>query len=276
MPRSSQRAGGARRRGGLRRLLAFEPLARLLGPLLQLFLQLLLLLLEHLRIGRRAVIGLGEIACRSSCGLIGWPFMWIACTVRIWPFFMRPIMIGGRLVVGDAAVGGTTGGKQITNGAVAGWPWSTISARAVLQRDAVAAGSCAAASSARRPCSMIATLTTSRPDSMRPSLPVKQTRLAFGSASLLQNLTHGEKINCGCSPPCGLGLLRRRGCCCWPPGPAAAARAAGAAWPAPACGLAPVRARGCASACDGADHGEHGGRGQRRPTPGWLSAPSRT
>ena len=55
--------------------------------------------------------------------------------------------------------------------------------------------------------SMIATLTTSRPDSTRPSLTVTQTRLALGSGSLLQSLTQGEKISCGASA----GLLGR-GC----------------------------------------------------------------
>ena len=45
--------------------------------------------------------------------------------------------------------------------------------------------------------SMIATLTTRRPDSTRPSLTVTQMRLALGSASLLQSFTHGEKISCG-------------------------------------------------------------------------------
>src|SRR6185436_12444294 len=38
-----------------------ELLALLFGPLLQFFLQLLLVFLEYLRIGRRAVIGLGEL-----------------------------------------------------------------------------------------------------------------------------------------------------------------------------------------------------------------------
>ena len=47
---------GAGRLGGL------ELLARFFGALLQLFLQLLLGFLEHLRVGRRTVIGLGEFA----------------------------------------------------------------------------------------------------------------------------------------------------------------------------------------------------------------------
>src|SRR6186997_3447242 len=68
--------------------------------------------------------------------------------------------------------------------------------------------------------SMIATLTTSNPDSTRPSLTVTQTRLALGSASLLQSFTQGEKINCGCSPFCV--------CCC-----GGADCGAGACW---ACG----------------------------------------
>ena len=42
--------------------LRLELLALLFSPLLQLFLQLLLVFLEHLRIGRRTVIGLGEFA----------------------------------------------------------------------------------------------------------------------------------------------------------------------------------------------------------------------
>src|ERR1700733_7721388 len=37
-----------------------QPLARFVGAFLQLFLQLLLVLLENLRVGRRTVIGLGE------------------------------------------------------------------------------------------------------------------------------------------------------------------------------------------------------------------------
>src|SRR5229473_7607345 len=41
-----------------------ELLARFLGALLQLFLQLLLGFLEHLRIGRRAIIGFGEFGER--------------------------------------------------------------------------------------------------------------------------------------------------------------------------------------------------------------------
>ena len=49
--------------------------------------------------------------------------------------------------------------------------------------------------------SMIATLTTSNPDSTRPSLTVTQTRLELGSGSLLQSLTHGEKMSCGWSAP---------------------------------------------------------------------------
>ncbi len=43
-------------------LLAFQLLARLFSAALQIVLQLLLLFLEHFRIGRRPVIGLGEIA----------------------------------------------------------------------------------------------------------------------------------------------------------------------------------------------------------------------
>ena len=57
MRKCCQRAGAARLRW-----LALQLLARLLGPLLELLLELLLLLLEHLGIGRRAVIGLGEVA----------------------------------------------------------------------------------------------------------------------------------------------------------------------------------------------------------------------
>ena len=44
-----------------RRLGRLQLLAGFLCALLQLFLQLLLVFLEHLRIGRRAVIGLGEL-----------------------------------------------------------------------------------------------------------------------------------------------------------------------------------------------------------------------
>src|ERR1019366_10157862 len=49
-----------------RRLLAFELLASLVGALLQVVLQLLLLLLEHFRIGGRSVIGLAEIGERQD------------------------------------------------------------------------------------------------------------------------------------------------------------------------------------------------------------------
>src|SRR5437764_10215096 len=49
--------------------------------------------------------------------------------------------------------------------------------------------------------------TTGIPDSTRPSLPVKQTCLALASWPLRQNLVHGEKISCGCSPVAG-------GCAC--------------------------------------------------------------
>src|SRR6185369_5714336 len=49
-----------RRRIGGGATCAFELLARFFSLLLQLFLQLLLVFLEHLRIGRRTVIGLGE------------------------------------------------------------------------------------------------------------------------------------------------------------------------------------------------------------------------
>src|SRR5215213_10167662 len=41
--------------------------------------------------------------------------------------------------------------------------------------------------------------TTGMPDSTRPSLPVKQTCLAFASCPFRQNLVHGEKISWGCS-----------------------------------------------------------------------------
>src|SRR5437016_3764410 len=51
---------GLRAGSRLRRLGRLELLARLFSPLLQLFLQLLLGGLEFLRVGRRAVIGLGE------------------------------------------------------------------------------------------------------------------------------------------------------------------------------------------------------------------------
>ena len=53
------RIGAALRRPGC---VASSFLRCFFGPLLQLFLQLLLVFLEHLRIGRRAVIGLGEFA----------------------------------------------------------------------------------------------------------------------------------------------------------------------------------------------------------------------
>src|SRR5581483_1176359 len=59
-------AGGRWRRCLRRRsaLLAFQLLARFVGAALQLLLQFALLLLEDLGIGRRSVIGLGEIAER--------------------------------------------------------------------------------------------------------------------------------------------------------------------------------------------------------------------
>src|SRR6185312_6386092 len=67
--------------------------------------------------------------------------------------------------------------------------------------------------------SMMATLTTNRPDSTRPSLTVTQMRLALGSASLLQSFTQGEKISCGASPAgaaccaCGAGCGAAAGAC---------------------------------------------------------------
>ena len=92
--------------------------------------------------------------------------------------------------------GGTTGGRQVTNGAVAGVPWSTI--MRVPCVSATPYGRLMRISLRWSPSiSMIATLTTSSPDSTRPSLTVTQTRLEFGSGSLLQSFTHGEKINCG-------------------------------------------------------------------------------
>src|SRR6266699_978046 len=102
--------------------------------------------------------------------------------------------------------GGTTGGRQVTNGAVAGDPESTI--KRVPYCRLTPYGRLMRRSFFCSPSiSMIATLTTKRPDSTRPSLTVTQTFLALGSASLLQSLTHGEKISCGCSPlPCA--------CCC--------------------------------------------------------------
>ena len=54
---------GRGRAGGLGR---FQLGAGFRGALLQFFLQLLLVFLEHLRIGRRAVIGLGELAGQGS------------------------------------------------------------------------------------------------------------------------------------------------------------------------------------------------------------------
>src|SRR5262245_19660784 len=65
--------------------------------------------------------------------------------------------------------------------------------------------------------SMIATLTTRSPDSTRPSFTVTQTRLALGSASLLQSLTHGEKISCGsadCAACCWSGAAGGGAACC--------------------------------------------------------------
>ena len=64
------------------------------GALLQLFLQLLLVFLEYLRIGRRAVIGLGEFAASGSGSVSGAPLELIACTTRFWPFFSWPIISG--------------------------------------------------------------------------------------------------------------------------------------------------------------------------------------
>src|SRR5262245_57056486 len=50
---------------GRRSLLTLELLAGFLGAPLQLVLELLLLLLEYFRIGRRAVVGLGEVNQRN-------------------------------------------------------------------------------------------------------------------------------------------------------------------------------------------------------------------
>src|SRR5262245_15133357 len=92
----------SRRSRGL--LLALEILERLLGPLLQSLLQLLLLLLEHLRVGRRPVIRLGELGerQRQADRLAG----------RIDRLHGERLAlleleehVGGHLVVGHAAVG---------------------------------------------------------------------------------------------------------------------------------------------------------------------------
>ena len=106
--------------------------------------------------------------------------------------------------------------------------------------------------------SMIATLTTSRPDSTRPSLTVTQTRLALGSASLLQSLTHGEKISCGCSPAAAPAAAAR-GCA------GCGRRAALAAWlrlrlSAPA--AAAVGGGGCCAG--GVGRGDDREQGRRR------------
>src|SRR6187551_1783245 len=77
--------------------------------------------------------------------------------------------------------------------------------------------------------SMIATLTTSSPDSTRPSLTVTQTRLALGSASLLQSLTHGEKISCG-SADCAA--------CCWSAAAGGGAACCCCGWGGGCCGCA--------------------------------------
>src|SRR4029078_7551735 len=114
--------------------------------------------------------------------------------------------------------GGTTGGRQVTNGDVAGWPWSTISR--VPGGHATPKGTLMRSSFFCSPSiSMMATLTTRSPDSTRPSLTVTQMRLALGSASLLQSFTQGEKISCGASPAgaaccaCGAGCGAAAGAC---------------------------------------------------------------
>src|SRR5215208_7806106 len=88
--------------------------------------------------------------------------------------------------------------KQITYGPVIGWPWSTMTrvpgcsdmpSGKVTRR--IFFGSFSG--------SINTAATTGMPDSTRPSLPVKQTCLAFASCPFRQNLVHGEKISWGCS-----------------------------------------------------------------------------
>src|SRR5262245_37797347 len=97
----------ARRRRRRRRwrllLLTLELLARLLGPLLQFVLQLLLLLLEFLGIGRRAIVGLGEVVERNrqADGLAG---AVDALDAQALPFLQLADHLPARLVVGHTAV----------------------------------------------------------------------------------------------------------------------------------------------------------------------------
>src|SRR5207253_11270869 len=88
--------------GGTTRSL--ELLALLLSPLLQLFLQLLLVFLEHLRIGRRTVIGLGEFTSerqrqrqRRAVGID-------RLNNEILALLQAGDQLGGRFVVGHATV----------------------------------------------------------------------------------------------------------------------------------------------------------------------------
>src|SRR5437588_10416504 len=66
--RQTLEASSARGWRGRRALRRFETLALFFGALLQLFRQLLLLLLEHLRIDRRTVEGLAEVRKRQAEG----------------------------------------------------------------------------------------------------------------------------------------------------------------------------------------------------------------
>src|SRR5262245_19712791 len=98
----------ARRRRRRRRwrrllLLTLELLARLLGPLLQLVLQLLLLLLEFFGIGRRPIVGLGEVLQRNheADGLAG---AVDALDDQALPSLQLADQLPARLVVGHAAV----------------------------------------------------------------------------------------------------------------------------------------------------------------------------
>src|SRR4030095_11426148 len=91
-------------RGGVLLLPLRERLALLFATLLQLFLQLLLVLLEHLRVGRRAVIGLGELARqrqrqRQRCAIgVGRLHHEVLTLLQSRDHF------GGRLIVRHAAV----------------------------------------------------------------------------------------------------------------------------------------------------------------------------
>src|SRR6266436_5046733 len=102
--------------------------------------------------------------------------------------------------------------KQMTYGPVMGWPLSTIT-RVPGWIDMPSGKVTRSTFFGSFSGSIRTAATTGMPDSTRPSLPVKQTCLAFASWPFRQNFVQGEKVSCGCSAcacgccgACGAGI----------------------------------------------------------------------